>query len=273
MVSLQALKACVLPLHYTRSYICSFHFATQGVFLSNARLRYLPQWIDILSVYVAGWSTARPQKGRTAEALPAPLLMLALRGEGVLRLRFADWATHSPLAAAPDQSLMLWNSLWDDGAEIKPLCERIGLALLASEHTAIPVPTWPVQRALYACFVARLAQEQRDDLLQLVTDKLFALALARQFPAAAVTPERVTLSTLQQRAHIHIQKALARPVKLRERALTETETAHFTLRVAVDKGGWQDLLEFHGPRLKPLKMQAYQAALDLEATVLRERLL
>jgi hypothetical protein len=83
----------------------------------------------------------------------------------------------------------------------------------------------------------------------------------------------VTLATLQQRAHTHIQKALAKPVKLRERFTTEADTANFALRVAVDKGGWQELLECHGPRLQPLKRQAYQAVLEMGAEVLRERLL
>jgi len=84
------------------------------------------------------------------------------------------------------------------------LCERIGLARLASEQAAIPVPTWPVQRSLYVCCIANLVDERRKDLLLLATDKVFALTLARQFHHIAATPERVTLSTLQQRAHTHI---------------------------------------------------------------------
>lgn len=241
--------------------------------MTSARLRYLPQWIDTLSSHVGAWSSARPLKGRSAETLPPPLLMLALRGEGVLRARFCDWADDSPLAMASDQLLLLWASLWDEGAEILHLCERIGLARLASEHVAIPVPTWAVQRSLYACFIANLAEERRQDLLLLATDKVFALALARQFPHVAAAPERVTLSTLQQRAHTNIQKALAQPVKLRERFTTTENEAHFALRVSVNKGVWQELLECHGTRLNPLKRAGYQAVAEMDDAALRKRLL
>lgn len=107
----------------------------------------------------------------------------------------------------------------------------------------------------------------------LATDKVFALALARQFPHVAAAPERVTLSTLQQRAHTHIQKALAQPVKLRERFTTTENEAHFGLRVSVNKGAWQDLLECHGTRLNPLKREAYQGVVEMDDGALRERLL
>lgn len=241
--------------------------------MNSTRLRYLPQWIDILSVHVSGWALARPLKARTAETLPPPFLLMALRGEGILRTRFCDWADDSPLDSSPDQLLRLWTALWEEGAEIQLLCERIGLSRLAGEQAAIPVPTWAVQRSLYACFLAGLANEQRHDLLLLATDKLFSLALARQFPAGAATPERITLTTLRQRAHTHIQKALALPIKLRERFATEENAAHFTLRVAVNKGEWQDLLDCRGTRLKPIKRQGYQAALQMEGAELRARLL
>lgn len=241
--------------------------------MTAPRLRYLPQWIDSLATHVGAWSLARPLKGRTADTLPTPLLFLALHGEGILRTRFYDWAVGSPLAMMPDQLLVLWASLWDDGAEILHLCERIGLARLASEQSAIPVPTWLVQRSLYACFIANLADERRQDLLLLATDKIFALAFARQFPQVAVTPVRVTLSTLQQRAHTHIQKALSLPVKLRECFTTVENEAHFALRVSVNKGCWQELLVCHGSRLNPLKRGAYQTVAEMAEGALRERLL
>lgn len=241
--------------------------------MKTTRLRYLPQWTDTLATHVAAWSSARPMKARNAEALPPQLLLMALRGEGLLRTRFCQWVDATPLAAAPDQALSLWASLWDEGCELIYLCERIGLARVASQQMAIPVPDWPVKRSLYAAFVCSIFEEAREDLLLLATDKVFALALARLFPAHSSIPERVTLATLQQRAHTHIQKALALPVKLREHFTTEDQAAHFTLRVAVNKGGWQDLLDCHGTRLKPLKMQAYQVALKMDAAALREKLL
>ncbi|MDP4029543.1 MAG: hypothetical protein Q8P42_11350 [Gallionella sp.] len=237
--------------------------------MTAPRLRYLHQWVAALSTHVGAWSLAKPPKGRTAESLPPPLLLLALRGEGVLRTRFCDWADDSPLAMMPDQVLALWASLWDDGAEIRHLCERIGLARLASEHAAIPVPTWLVQRSLYACFIANLADEDRQDLLLLATDRIFAMALARQFPHLAAAPERVTLSTLQQRAHTHIQKSIGMPVKLRERFTTDEIEAHFALRASVNKGCWQELFECHGTRLNPLKREAYQAVAEMDAESLR----
>jgi len=241
--------------------------------LKTPRLRYLPQWIDAFATQVASWSSARPLKARSADTLPARLLLMALHGEGLLRSRFCQWAETTPLIASPEKILALWASLWDDCAELLYLCERIGLAGIASQQMTIPAPDWPVQRSLYAAFILALAEDERHDLLQLATDMVFALALARQFPAHSTLPERVTLSTLQQRAHTHIQKALALPVKLREHFTTEADAAHFTLRVAVNKGRWQDLLACHGTRLKPLKMQAYQSALEMSTEVLREKLL
>ncbi len=241
--------------------------------MKTTRLRYLPQWTDTLATHLAAWSSAKIMKARSADSLPAPLQLMALRGEGVLRSRFGDWSEATPLAASPEQILALWASLWDEGVELLHLCERIGLARAASQQTNIPVPDWPVQRSLYAAFVFSLTEEAREELLQLATDKVFALALARQFPAYSTIPERVTLATLQQRAQIHIQKSLALPVKLREHFTTESDAAHFTLRVAVNKGGWQNLLDCHGTRLKPLKMQSYQAALEMDAETLRAKLL
>jgi len=241
--------------------------------MKKSRLRYLPQWTATLATHVAAWASSRPLIARTADTLPPPLLLMALHGEGILRSRFYRWAESTPLAAAPEHILSLWSVLWEDGAELLYLCENIGLAQIASRQIAIPVPDWPVQRSLYAAFIHALTDEERHDLLQLATDKVFALALARQFPALSSLPERVTLSTLQQRAHTHFQKSLALPVKLREHFTTDKDAAHFTLRVAVDKGIWQDVLDCHGPRLKPLKMQAYQAALDMGAESLRARLL
>lgn len=71
--------------------------------------------------------------------------------------------------------MQLWASLWE-GVGILHLCERIGLARLASEHVAIPVPTWSVQRSLYACFIANLAEERRQDLLLLAPPWICLLA-------------------------------------------------------------------------------------------------
>jgi len=241
--------------------------------MKTTRLRYLPQWTDTLASHVAAWSSTPQLKARKADSLPAPLRLMALQGEGLLLTRFCLWAESTPLATSPGQVLALWSSLWDEGVELLHLCESIGLARAASQQVNIPVPDWPVQRSLYAAFVLSLADEAREDLLQLATDKVFALALARQFPAYSTIPERITLATLQQRAHTHIQKALALPVKLREHFTTEPDAAHFTLRVAVNKGGWQDLLDCHGTRLKPLKMQAYQAALEMDAETVRAKLL
>ncbi len=177
------------------------------------------------------------------------------------------------LAQAPDQALGLWDKLWQDGTELTYLCERIGLARLASQQAAIPVPDWPIQRALYAGFVFALAQGGQDHLLQLATDKVFDLALARLYPASSEAQQRTTIATSRQRAQLHLQKALAQPIKLRERFSVEKDIAHMVLRVATTKGEWQDLLQCTGTRLKPLKLQAYQSVLDMPASALRAKFL
>jgi hypothetical protein len=63
------------------------------------------------------------------------------------------------------------------------------------------------------------------------------------------------------------------PIKLRESFTTDDHAAQFTLRVSVNKGNWLDMLSLNGTRLKPLKRQAYQAVLDMEAEELRRTLL
>lgn len=198
---------------------------------------------------------------------------MALHGEGLLRIRYYRWAATTPLLASPDLTLALWHCLWDEGLELKYLCEHIGLAKIASRSAAIPDPDWLVERSLYAGFLSALTEEDRQDLLQLATDKVFEQALLRRFPALSAAPERVTLATLQQRVQTHVQKALALPVKLRESFITDGQRADFTLRIAVNKGGWQDLLSLSGARLKPLKRRAYQAMLEISAEELRTKLL
>lgn len=173
------------------------------------------------------------------------------------------------LAQAPDQALGLWDKLWQDGTELTYLCERIGLARLASQQAAIPVPDWPIQRSLYAGFVFALAQGGHSDLLKLATDKVFELALARLYPATSETRQRTTIATSRQRAQLHLQKALTQPVKLRESFSVQEGIAHMALRMATAKGEWQDLLQCTGTRLKPLKLQAYQAVMDMPAADLR----
>jgi len=235
-----------------------------------AGFRYLPQWVEVLSLHVQAWASRTAMRPRRAETLPAPFAARALKGEGILRCRLYDWFDEQGWAEPyPDRLLLLWQQLWVEGQELRFLCERIGLSKVASQHVSLPQVDWPVLRQLYCVLLESLTEEGCDDLLTLATDRVFLLAFVKSWPADASQPERVTLPTLRLRTHHHVQKALAKPVKLREKFSTEADSASFTLRVSVDKGPWLDVFSASGKRLKPLKMQAYETVLGWEGEQVR----
>lgn len=236
----------------------------------GARKTALPRIVGGLRVYAAGYlaQQAKPLHRLAREAaLPAPLAWAALRGEGVVRLRFCRYFEQLGFEWQDGERLMqLWHSIGHNPGLVFDLLARAGVFVALSSQFKLPDPTPELAWQLYCGLVDALERDGPAALLQAITDDWWLHHWRIQFPTEAATPERPSATLLRQRLHKRLQTRHQLPVELREQFSVEGNEARFRLRYRLcppqaEKGPWIEGTEFLGPRLKPLKLAAYQQAL------------
>ncbi|MDP2835213.1 MAG: hypothetical protein Q8Q28_18320, partial [Pseudomonadota bacterium] len=231
----------------------------------------LPRIVAGLRLYAAGYlaSQARPLHRLAREvALPTPLAWAALRGEGLIRLRFCHCFENLGFSWQDGERLMqLWPRLGCHSGLVFDLLARAGVFSALSTQFKLPEPSPELAWQLYCGIVDALDRDAKTDLLALITDDFWLHHWRIQFPEEAGTPATPSLTVLRQRLQKALQTRHKLPVDLRERFSSEAAEARFHLRYRLcppgpDKGPWIELPEHTGTRLKPLKLAAYQKALE-----------
>lgn len=226
--------------------------------------------VEGLRIYAAGYlaSQAKPLRRLSREAaLPAPLAWAALRGEGVVRLRFCRYFEQQGLHWQDAESLLqLWHSIGYNPRLVFDLLAQAGVFAALSSQFKLPDPTPELAWQLYCGVVDALDRDGSGPLLQAITDDWWLHHWRIQFPTEASQPARPGSAALRQQLHKLLQTRYQLPVELREQFCSEGDQARFRLRYRLcppqaEKGPWIEGQEFTGPRLKPLKLAAYQQAL------------
>ncbi len=192
--------------------------------------------------------------------LPWLLQAAALRGEAIMRVRFFDWceAVNMGLTQSGHQQ-KLWQTLMVERGKVADLVRRIGLIKAMANQTAMPEVDDELAYQLYCGMLDDLARQQNMQLLEIATDQLWLHYFRQLFPDTAVQasppddPEALRL-----RAEIMLAKLTRQTVAIKE-SFTQSETAAtFHLRIKLD-GKWQDQPTITATRLKPARLQAWQA--------------
>jgi len=236
----------------------------------NLRKTSLPRIVDALRVYAATYlaQQAKPLHRLSRDAaLPSPLAWAALRGEGIVRLRFCHCFEQLGFSWQDGEQLMqLWPRLGCHHGLVFDLLARAGVFSALSTQFKLPEPSPELAWQLYCGIVDALDRENEKALLAQITDDYWLHHWRIQFPQEAAVSATPTATTLRQQLHKALQTRHKLPVELRENFTADAAHARFRLRYRMcppgaDKGGWIDLPEHCGTRLKPLKLAAYQAAL------------
>lgn len=237
---------------------------------ASTRKTSLPRIVEGLrryaSLYLASQAKPLHRLGRDA-VLPAPLAWAALRGEGVVRLRFCRYFEQLGFSWQDgEQLLVLWQSIGCNTGLVFDLLARAGVFAALSTQFKLPEPQPALAWQLYCGVVDALEREGACELLQLITDDWWLHHWRMQFPCQAPAAQRPSVTVLRQRLHKQLQTQHQMPVELREHFSVEGATARFRLRYRLcpplaDKGPWIEGPEHLGTRLKPLKLAAYEAAL------------
>ena len=236
----------------------------------TARKTALPRIVGGLRVYAASYLSrqAKPLHRLARDAaLPTPLAWAALRGEGIVRLRFCRCFEQLGFSWQDGEQLMqLWPRLGCHTGLVFDLLARAGVFVALSTQFKLPEPSPDLAWQLYCGIVDTLERENQTALLALITDDYWLHHWRIQFPqdAGAATP---SATVLRQRLHKTLQARHKLPVELREQFSADNDQARFHLRYRLcppgqDKGPWIDLPEHTGTRLKPIKLAAYQLALQ-----------
>ena len=236
----------------------------------TTRKTALPRIVDGLRVYASTYLArqAKPLHRLSRDnTLPAPLAWAALRGEGLVRLRFCRCFEQLGFSWQDGERLMqLWPRLGCHTGLVFDLLARAGVFAALSTQFKLPQPSPELAWQLYCGIVDALEREDQPAVLALITDDWWLHHWRIQFPEEAGAPAAPSATTLRQRLHKALQARHKRPVDLREQFSTEDAVARFRLRYRLcppgqDKGPWVELAEHTGTRLKPLKLTAYLAAL------------
>lgn len=237
----------------------------------HLRKTSLPRIVDALRVYTASYLTlqSKPLHRLSRDAaLPAPLAWAALRGEGLIRLRFCRCFEQLGFSWQDGQQLMqLWSRLGCHTGLVFDLLARAGVFSALSTQFKLPEPSPELAWQLYCGIIDALDREAQHALLDLITDDWWLHHFRIQYPEVSSADDRPSATVLRQRLHKLLQTHHKLPVELREQFATEGQQALFRLRYRLcppgeAKGPWIELPEHTGTRLKPLKLQGYQAALQ-----------
>lgn len=230
----------------------------------------LPRIVDALRTWAALYLArqAKPLHRLARDAtLPAPLAWAALRGEGIVRLRFCHCFEDLGFSWQDGEKLMqLWPRLGCHTGLVFDLLARAGVFSALSTQFRLPEPTPELAWQLYCGIVDALEREGQKSLLALITDDYWLHHWRIQFPEEAGAPATPSAAVLRQRLHKALQTRHKLPVELREHFTAEESQARFRLRYRLcppgsEKGAWIELPEHTGTRLKPIKLTAYQQAL------------
>ena len=226
---------------------------------STRRLGYITQQLQrYIAQRMPIWRK-RPAMGGDGK-LPWLLQVAALRGEAILRLRFFDWceAVNMGLTESGHQQ-KLWQSLMVERGKVADVVRRIGLIKAIANQTAMPEVDDELAYQLYCGMLDDLARQENMQLLEIATDQLWLHYFRQLFPD---TPVQQTPTddpeALRHRAEILLAKVTRQPIAIKE-SFTQSETAAtLHLRIKLD-GKWQDQPGITASRLKPARLQAWQA--------------
>ena len=163
--------------------------------------------------------------------------------------------------------MKLWPRLGCHHGLVFDLLSRAGVFRALSTQFKLPEPSPDLAWQLYCGIVDALERENQSAVLALITDDFWLHHWRIQFPQDAGAPATPSATVLRQHLHKSLQRRHKLPVELREQFSTQHALAKFNLRYRLcppgqDKGPWIDLPEHTGTRLKPLKLAAYQFALQ-----------
>lgn len=273
MESLQALKACVLPLHYARNRR-KFKRASPPLATTNKILmakgissgNSLKALAHPLQRFLAGWgSEQRPARAEAAAALPPVYALAVLRGEGVLRERFFQhFMQKLPIEVDATQQLDLWNTLIEDGGTITAWVQRLGIAKAVRREAIVPADLAQESRTLYALLLDALAT-QAPALLPNATEGYFLHCWRAQFPQTSHTVRKTTpAEVLRERLLRALRKRhSSAAVELKESFQEVNDAVTFALLFRLGHAGrWQELIKLERPRLRTARFAAYEAALE-----------
>lgn len=241
---------------------------------SARRLRFI---VDQLQGYVA-LNIKQPRKplARAAalKSLPPALKLSFLRGDALLTTRFFSWCEEIGFGlTAPDQALSLHEKLIGNRGKIADLVNRIGLFRAIATQATLPQMDAELAYKIYCGLLDDLHQTEHFRLFELATARFFEFSFRGLFPHRSATEKTGTdLSALRQRAESKLRKAFNQPFEFKESFTAENDQVSFHLRIKL-KNRWHHLPSHQGSRLKPTRLAAYEALIQLATSGELENLL
>jgi len=228
---------------------------------SHRRLNHI---VDPLAGYVnAAIRRLRRPPARAANGLAAPFELAWLRGEAILRIRFFAYFESCFGIDEADRLLSLWQEFVVARGHIADLVRRIQLPSALATQSALPTMDDETAYRLYCGLLDDLARNREEHYLALATDDFFRHRFMQQYPRFIRDKEPAVkdVRTLRLKAGVRLSRHLGLPVEIRESFTEDESAARFHLRYKPRGGTWIDLPELVGPRLRPLRLSAYQALL------------
>lgn len=258
----QALKACVLPLHYTRMFelLHRINFMSKGIASKNS----LKSLAHPLQQFLAEWGLQERTIRSAGTALPAPYQLAALRGEAVLRYRFFNvWLSEHPITFDDAQQVYFWNALIEEGGYVTSWVQRLGIAKAMRREAALSEFIHRESRQLYCVFLDALSFQQ-PSLLPKATDLFFEHIWKAQFPSSPVVKlqKATSIETLREKLNRALCKYFQENVSVKESFKEADNVVQFKLlKKLPSTNRWEELVSLERPRLKTARVAAYDVAI------------
>lgn len=209
-----------------------------------------------------------------SEALTPMLRYHAFQGEALIRLQFAQFykKLFNPTSIndsdhADFQPIYLFEKIVHNEGLIFNLLAQSGLFTALSKQCKMPVPTPSLAWQIYAALIFNLHHEKKHSLIKRIGDDWWRWQYLQLFPEKAKIALRETPTAMRQKLQKLMQKHYKKPVEIVEKFSTHDALAKFQIRYRFIVGAgqyeaWQAFPEHSGTRLKPLKLTAYQQAIE-----------
>lgn len=228
---------------------------------STRRLGYITQQLQAyVALRMPVWRR-RPAVGSDG-SLPWLLQVAALRGEALLRLRFFDWCEAMDMGLTESRHQQtLWQALLVERGKVADLVRRMGLVKAVANQTALPDVNDELAYQLYCGLVDDLARQQNQHLLEIATDQLWLHYFRQLFPDTPVqhAPPDDPVA-LRARAEVLLTRRTGQRAQIKESFTQSADSVCLHLRIKLD-GRWHNLPTVTASRLKPARLQAWQALL------------